>query len=657
MLAHVDAGKTTLAEALLYRAGAIRKLGRVDHGDSFLDASSMERERGITIFSSQAVLDYDGVHLMLVDTPGHVDFGAEAERTLQVLDCAVLVVGANDGVRGHTLTLWRLLERYGVPTVIFVNKCDLESPDREATMVSLRDRLSQGCVDCACLFDTEAQEAMAILDESALDEYLDAGVLSVATVRRLVAERRAHPVFFGSALRLEGVDEFLDGLCGLVAPREHPKEFAARVYKVTHEARGERVSWLKVTGGCLRTRDLVKGVGRRDGRSWADKVSQLRIYSGAKFDSVDRVGAGQVCAACGLAHALPGDALGAEPQGSEPTLAPVLSYSVEPGQVDAHRVHEALARLAEEDPLLGVVWNERLQEVRLQLMGPIQLEVVRQELEERFGMKVGFGPGGIMYRETIAEAVRGVGHFEPLRHYAEVQLLIEPLPRGSGVVFGTRASEDDLDRNWQRLILTNAMERPHLGVLTGSPLTDVRVTLLGGRAHSKHTEGGDFRQATYRAVRQALMGARSVLLEPWYRFSLELPQDQLGRGMSDLQRMGASFGAPAMCGGFAALEGRVPASECQEYAIQVSAYSSGRGHFSLAFDGYDECHDADRVVEEASYDPEADLPNTPDSVFCAHGAGYTVKWRDVPEHAHVQIDPARLRPWRAADAAFFSSGA
>lgn len=661
LLAHVDAGKTTLAEAMLHVSGAIRVAGRVDKGASHLDTDAMERARGITIFASQASLDWAGTHLMLVDAPGHVDFSAEAERTLQALDYAILVVGANDGVQGHTETLWGLLERYAVPTFVFVNKMDLEHPGHDVLMRELRERLSTGCVDGAALLagSEDALEEAAAADEAALDEYLDSGTLTSTTLARLVSERSVAPCFFGTALREEGVKELLDGVARLIAEHAWPKAFAARVYRVSRGARGERLAWLKVTGGTLRAKALVDGRDLR-GEAWTEKVDEVRLYQGASFETVAEVPAGQICAVTGLSRAVPGCALGAESAGEEPVLAPVLSYQVIPSEgLDVTTLVRALRELASEDPLLGVAWHEQLQEVHVQLMGEVQQDVVREQLRERYGMEVSFGTGGILYKETVTAPAEGVGHFEPLRHYAEVRLMLEPLPRGAGVEFGTRCAEDDLDRNWQRLILTNAMERDHAGVLTGAPLTDVRITLLAGRAHLKHTEGGDFRQATYRAIRQALMYARErgecALLEPWYRFRLTVPAESVGRALADLSRMSAEFAPPEATGGMARIEGTVPASEVGEYALEVARFTGGRGQLSLAFSGYRACHDADAVVAEADYDPEADLPNTPDSVFCSHGAGFTVKWYDVPKHAHTEVDPARLRPYRPADAAFFST--
>ena len=661
LLAHVDAGKTTLAESMLATAGAIRSPGRVDSGSSHLDTDAMERERGITIFSASASLDWADAHIMLLDAPGHVDFSAEAERTLAALDYAILVVGANDGVQGHTETLWDLLSRHEVPTLVFVNKCDLENPGREGLLAELASRLSPGCVDASALLagDSGAAEDAASTDEAALEEYLETGALAAGTLRRLVAGRAVFPVFFGAALRDDGVRELLDGMCALLAERSWPGVFAARVYRVSRGTRGERLAWVKVTGGTLRAKTQVTGMGRR-GEPWAEKINEVRLYQGASFETVAEVPAGRICAVTGLSHVVPGSALGAEPEGARPLLAPVLSYRVipEPG-ADASALVRALRELADEDPMLGVTWQEQLQEAHVQLMGEVQQDVIAELLRERYGFAVTFGPGGILYRETVTAPAEGVGHFEPLRHYAEVRLLVEPLPRGSGVEFGTRCPVDDLDLNWQRLILTNAMERDHLGVIAGAPLTDVRITLLAGRAHAKHTEGGDFRQATYRAVRQALMGAcergECQLLEPWYRLRLVVPAERVGRALADLTRMAAVFDAPTASGDVASITGEVPASEVGEYALEVARYTGGRGRLSLELAGYRSCHDADEVAAAAAYDPEADLPNTPDSVFCIHGAGHTVKWRDVPAAAHTVADAARLRPYRPADAAFFSN--
>lgn len=668
LVAHVDAGKTTLAEALLYRAGAIRRQGRVDKGDAHLDTDAMERERGITIFSKQTSLDWAGAHVMLLDTPGHVDFSAEAERTLQALDYAVLIVGANDGVEGHTETLWSLLARYNVPTFVFVNKLDLASDGLGPVMDEMHRRLSPSVVDGDALSALVASaggagegaaallEDVAATDEDALDEYLESGSLSAETIRRLIVQRKVFPCFAGSALRMEGIEEFLDGVVALMQEKTWPDEFAARVYRVSRGAHGERLAWVKVTGGVLRAKEQLSGFDR--GATWNEKVDQVRIYDADSFEIAREVPAGRVCAVTGLSQVLPGSALGAEARLAEPALVPVLSYSVGAAGADATTLVQALRELADEDPLLGVAWHEQLQEVHVQLMGEVQREVVARQLLDRFGLEVTFGAGGILYRETVTAPVRGAGHFEPLRHYAEVQLLVEPAERGAGVEAGTRALEDDLDRNWQRLILTHVLEREHPGVLTGAPLTDVRFTLLGGRAHLKHTEGGDFRQATYRAIRQALMTAREQgacqLLEPWYRFRLGVPADKVGRALADLQRMGADFDAPVAEGDRAEIAGSAPASEIGSYALEVSAYSGGHGRLFLEYAGYRPCHNAEQVIAEAAYDPVADLANTPDSVFCSHGAGYNVAWDQVPAQAHVEIDFDRLRPWRKADASFFA---
>lgn len=668
LVAHVDAGKTTLAEALLYRAGAIRRQGRVDKGDAHLDTDAMERERGITIFSKQTSLDWAGAHVMLLDTPGHVDFSAEAERTLQALDYAVLIVGANDGVEGHTETLWSLLARYNVPTFVFVNKLDLAADGLGPVMDEMHRRLSPSVVDGDALSALVASaggagegaaallEDVAATDEDALDEYLESGSLSAETIRRLIVQRKVFPCFAGSALRMEGIEEFLDGVVALVQEKTWPDEFAARVYRVSRGAHGERLAWVKVTGGVLRAKEQLSGFDR--GATWNEKVDQVRIYDADSFEIAREVPAGRVCAVTGLSQVLPGSALGAEARLAEPALVPVLSYSVGAAGADATTLVQALRELADEDPLLGVAWHEQLKEVHVQLMGEVQREVVARQLLDRFGLEVTFGAGGILYRETVTAPVRGAGHFEPLRHYAEVQLLVEPAERGAGVEVGTRALEDDLDRNWQRLILTHVLEREHPGVLTGAPLTDVRFTLLGGRAHLKHTEGGDFRQATYRAIRQALMTAREQgacqLLEPWYRFRLGVPADKVGRALADLQRMGADFDAPVAEGDRAEIAGSAPASEIGSYALEVSAYSGGHGRLFLEYAGYRPCHNAEQVIADAAYDPVADLANTPDSVFCSHGAGYNVAWDQVPAQAHVEIDFDRLRPWRKADASFFA---
>lgn len=655
IVAHVDAGKTTLGEALLYRTGAIRKLGRVDHGDSCLDYNQLERQRGITVWAKPAVVERGATSFTLLDTPGHVDFSAEAERTIQALDYALLVIDGAAGVQAHTETLWKLLQHYQVPTFVFVNKMDRvqESAEnaRQNICAQLATRLDAGILDFT---DGAPLENCAMTDEHALETYLDQGSLSTEQLQGLVASRRVFPCFFGSALKLEGVSELLDGLARLARPKEWPSAFSARAFKISHDDKGNRLAWLKVTGGNLQVKHVVDVKGASE--TWHEKANQLRVYSGNKFAAVDTVQAGQVCAATGLTHAQVGTALGAEPQPPRALLEPVLSSAVLLNGEDVHGVHAALRELTDEDPQLGVSWNEELQELRVNLMGAVQLELLKATLAQRFGLDVDFGPGGILYRETIAAPVLGIGHFEPLRHYAEAQFLIEPLPPGSGVEFGTRCHVDELDLNWQRLALTNAMERPHRGVLTGAPLTDVRITLVAGRAHPKHTEGGDFRQATYRAIRQGLMQAESVLLEPLYQFGLSVPADCTGRALADLQKMAASFDAPAPDGpNQVRIEGTVPASEVQDYAVTLASYTHGQGSLALRFTGYAPCHNADEVMARDGYDPLADLQNTPDSVFCSHEAGYNVSWDEVPAHAHVAYDPKRLTAWRKADAAFFAS--
>lgn len=769
ILAHVDAGKTTLSEALLYRSGGIRKLGRVDHGDAFLDTESLEKQRGITIHAHQASVRCGDLDLTLLDTPGHVDFAAETERVLRVLDYAILVVSGTDGVQGHTETLWRLLARYQIPTFIFVNKMDAAGADRAAALADLRRRLSDAIyelpmvapdsgtsgsvplIEAAQWRQAEDAENVATLDESAMDEYLETGGITLARLRTMIAERKLFPVFFGSALKVDGVDEFMAGLEAYVREPQWPAEFGARIYKISHDAQHNRLTWLKVTGGALKAKALLADA---DG-TWQEKADQVRVYNGAKFDIATDIPAGSVCAVTGLTRTFPGEGLGIEPDAESPTIQPVLTYTVLPPDTDLdalaeraaaartavststeqgeesddeqsknaeseadsttppmpsfddltlHKVTTALRELEDEDPLLHVVWQERLREVHVQLMGAVQLEIIQQELHDRFGLDVVFGPGGILYRETITAPIEGVGHFEPLRHYAEAHIRLEPGELGSGVRIATAVSENVLDRNWQRLIMTHLGEREHLGALIGAPLTDVKLTLVAGRAHLKHTEGGDFRQATYRAVRQGLMelragvsgrpsaaegqtdaefvkeamsgGVRSGgrgsdsdggavttghvgrygycrVLEPWYRFRLEVPQDMVGRAMSDIQRMAGTFemgddagvgfgsGTAASAGSatdadYAVLTGECPVSEMRDYAMDVNAYTHGRGRLSCTFAGYRPCHDEERVVREAHYDAEADLDNTPDSVFCAHGAGYPVKWYKVPEFAHVE---------------------
>ncbi|MEL4861671.1 translation factor GTPase family protein [Pseudoflavonifractor phocaeensis] len=628
VLAHVDAGKTTLSEALLYRGGALRRLGRVDHADAFLDTDAQERERGITIFSKQAVLPLEDVTLTLLDTPGHVDFSAEMERSLAVLDCAVLVVSGPDGPQGHTLTLWKLLERQGVPTFLFLNKMDQPGTDRDALLMKLRAALSPACLDFSLLGRPAFWEEAALTDEAALEEYMETEALSDATLHRLIAQRKVFPCRFGSALKVEGVDELLSDLTRLAPRPRWPEAFAARVFKISRDSQGTRLTHLKITGGTLRVKSVLPGV--------EEKADQLRLYSGAKFTPLEEAPAGTVCAVTGLTATYPGQALGAERPWAAPALEPALSYQlILPDGCDPHAALRKLRELAEEDPQLHIQWNERLGEIHVRLMGAIQAEVLKRVILDRFGLAVDFGPGSVVYQETIAAPVEGVGHFEPLRHYAEVHLLLEPLPLGSGLQFSSICPEDALDGHWQRLILTHMMEKPHLGVLTGSPITDMKLTLVAGRAHEKHTEGGDFRQATYRAVRQGLMGAESILLEPWYAFRLELPTVHLGRALADLQRLGGDTEAPVTVGEETVLTGSAPVSALRDYNQEVAAYTKGRGRLSLTPGGYRPCARQEEVVAALAYDPERDVENPSGSVFCAHGAGFNVPWDQVPAHMHL----------------------
>ncbi len=655
ILAHVDAGKTTLSEALLYTTGNVRKLGRVDHGDAFLATNTMERQRGITIFTEPAIITTPNLTLTLLDTPGHVDFSAEMERTLAVLDYAILVISGADGIQGHTETLWRLLKRYNVPTFIFINKMDAPAADKTKLLNQLKKRFSDGCIDFTGVHDDNAaladvMEDIAMQSETAMESYLESGTIQDETIREMIADRALFPCFFGSALKMDGIDEFVAGFERYVREPEYDSEFGARIYKVSHDAQGNRLTWLKVTGGEFKAKTMLSGTARvgtdlgeskiDDDGMWHEKADQVRVYSGAKFTTVDSVVAGTVCAVTGLTRTFPGAGLGKEPDGVNPVLQPVLTYTLLPGECDIHACLVALRELEDEDPLLHVVWQSHLEEVHLQLMGAVQLEVIQQMMHDRFGLDVSFGPGGILYKETIAHPVEGVGHFEPLRHYAETHVLLEPLPAGSGMRFASVCSEDVLDRNWQRLILQHCREREHLGVLTGSPITDMKITLLVGRAHLKHTEGGDFRQATYRAIRQGLMEAKERgdcrLLEPWYGFRLEVPQDMVGHAMADIQRMSGSFDTPSGDGEYMVLEGEAPVAQMRDYAMDVNAYTHGRGHLSCVFAGYRPCHNADEVIEQSAYEPESDLENTPDSVFCAHGAGYSVKWYKVPEFMHLE---------------------
>ncbi|HCR05691.1 MAG TPA: translation elongation factor G [Oscillibacter sp.] len=650
--AHVDAGKTTLAEAMLYRTGQLRKLGRVDHGSAAMDSHLLERERGITIFLSQAELPLGDMEVTLLDTPGHVDFSAEMERTLSVLDYAILVISGVDGVQAHTRTLWRLLELYRVPTFLFVTKMDFGRRDRDCLMESLRHELGEGCVDFTPAARDRRMEQLATCREDALEAYLDTGMVPEELVRQLVRQRLVFPCWFGSGLKLEGIDEFLEGLARYVEPPAYPAAFSARVFKISHDAQGKRLTHLKVTGGTLRVRDAISYGGRQE------KAAQLRIYTGGRFRPVDQVPAGGICAVQGLTATWGGQGLGEREEAVRPVLEPVMRYRMAlPPDCDSRVLLPQLRQLEEEDPQLR--FTARDGELHVSLMGRVQAEILRSLVAQRFGVEVELDRGRVLYKETIDAPVEGVGHYEPLRHYAEVHLLLEPLPQGSGLVLATRCPEDDLDRSWQRLIMTHLQEKTHLGVLTGSPVTDMNITLMSGRAHIKHTEGGDFRQATYRAVRQGLMQARSRLLEPYYAFRLEVPPEQLGRAISDVRLRGGSFDAPEEAGDMTLLRGRVPVTEFDDYAQEVASYTGGRGRLSLEPAGYGPCHNSDAVIAAADYDPEADLENTPDSVFCAHGGGFPVKWNRVAEYMHLpgclekprdEEAPARRRCIRLDDA-------
>lgn len=629
IFAQVDAGKTTLSEALLYRAGALKRLGRVDRGDAFLDTHELERRRGITIFSKQARFETDTLAVTLLDTPGHVDFSPEAERVMPVLDYAILVVSGTDGVQAHTRTLWNLLRRYRVPTLLFFNKMDLPGAEKTRLLADAKANLSESCAEASDF------ETIALADEAALEEYLHSGALSDATLQRLVHAQYLTPCFFGAALLLDGVDALLGALSRFTTQPRYPAEFSARVYKIARDAQGNRLTFLKVTGGVLRTRDTLEYLSR-EGDAVSEKVTQLRLYSGADFAQVQEAAAGTVCAVLGANGLQAGDVLGAEANRLAPVLTPVMTYRlVLPPEIDPRLAMPRLRTLEEEEPQLRLVWDERLREIHLQLMGQVQLEILQSLIAERFDLAVTIDSPRVSYRETIAAPVEGVGHFEPLRHYAEVHLILRPLPRGSGLRFDTVCPTDALDLNWQRLILTHLAEKPHLGVLTGAPVTDLRITLSAGRAHLKHTEGGDFRQATYRAVRQGLMQAESILLEPFYRFRLTVPAAQLGRAINDLRAMGGSFSAPLEQNGAMTLEGSAPVIEMQTYSAQLAAYTRGEGRIECTPDGYQPCHNAQAVIDAAAYDPEADLENTPDSVFCSHGAGTTVKWNHVFSQMHL----------------------
>ena len=635
ILAHVDSGKTTLSEALLYTSGTIRKLGRVDHKNAFLDTDNIERERGITIFSKQAQLKWKENEFTLLDTPGHVDFSTETERTLQVLDYAVLVISGAEGVQSHTETLWRLLKRYNVPTFIFVNKTDLMKSTKFDIMCQLRKKLSEGCFELSELKSDENAEDVALRDETLMNMFLENGGFSQDALAAAVSARRIFPCCFGSALKLNGVEALLDAVNDLSAAPRKKQDFGARVFKIERDQSGARLTYMKITGGTLHVKDEL--CGERNGAQWCEKVNRIRVYSGEKFKAEDSAAQGTVCAVEGLSETYPGEGLGAEGSGRLPLLEPVLTYSVIlPPGTDNTKALAVMRIIGEEDPQLHVSWDGGTQEIRVQLMGEIQLEVVKRILHDRFNLTAEFRRGRIAYKETVASSAEGVGHFEPLRHYAEVHLLIEPGERGSGVVLAADCSEEMLALNWQRLVLTHLAEKSHIGVLTGSPLTDVKITLVGGRAHKKHTEGGDFRQATYRAVRQGLKQVRSVLLEPWYEFTLSVPQESIGRALNDLQRFNARFSAPQQEGEAAVITGKAPVSSLWDYQSEVLGYTRGRGRLSCIMCGYDECMNPDEVIAEIGYDSDADTDNPADSVFCAGGAGFNVRWDEVSRYMHVE---------------------
>lgn len=631
VLAHVDSGKTTLSEALLYQSGSIKKLGRVDHRDSYLDTFSLERDRGITIFSKQAVIKYKDTQFTLLDTPGHVDFSAETERTLQVLDYAVLVISATDGIQSHTRTLWKLLSKYNVPCFLFINKMDLNGADQERIMAELKAKFSDGCVDFGCSDEPEFYENIALCDEKLLNQYYENNAIEKVDIIHAVKSRKIFPCSFGSALKLNGVSEFLQCLYDYTDMPEYSSEFSAKVYKIS-EDKGQRLTHLKITGGNLRVREILQS----DKNHNAEKVNQIRIYSGEKFNTADVVSAGTICAVTGISFTRPGDGLGAEKNAGLPVLEPVFTYRMMlPDGADTHTALEKMRILENEDPQLKVIWNERLGEIQVQLMGDIQLEILQSLLKERFGMHITFSKGNIIYKETISNTVEGVGHFEPLRHYAEVHLLMKPGKRDSGLIFKTDCKEDILDKNWQRLILTHLYEKTHIGVLTGSPITDMEITLVSGKAHPKHTEGGDFRQATYRAVRQGLRSAECLLLEPVYEFTLEVPAENVGRAMSDIQRMSGNFNPPETLGECSIISGTAPVSTMYDYARDVMQYTHGSGKLMCSLKGYEPCHNTAQVIEEIGYDCDGDTDNPCDSVFCSHGSGYIVRWNEVKSHMHL----------------------
>lgn len=634
LLAHVDAGKTTLAESLLYHTGAIRKMGRVDHQNAFLDTYELERARGITIFSKQAGFTLGDREVVLLDTPGHVDFSAEMERTLQILDYAVLIIGGTDGVQGHVETLWRLLRQYKIPVFLFINKMDQDGADPAEILKELQGRLDEKCIDfTASQPQEEFMENLAMCDETVLETYLEEGEISEKQIRELIARRNVFPCYFGSALKSQGIQEFLKGLETYTKVPDYPDTFGAKVYKISRDEKGSRLTHMKITGGSLKVKQVLSG------EDWEEKADQIRIYSGAGFEAVKEAPAGSVCAVTGLTRTHAGQGLGIEQASGEPLLIPVLNYEIQlPEECDVHQMFLKLRQLEEEEPELHIVWNPQLNEIHAQVMGEVQIEILKNMIQERFGISVEFGSGNIVYKETIEEPVEGTGHFEPLRHYAEVHLLLEPGEPGSGLEFAVSCSEDMLDKNWQRLILTHLEEKAHKGVLTGSDITDMKITLVAGKAHLKHTEGGDFRQATYRAVRQGLRKARSVLLEPVYEYRLEVPSDMVGRAMTDIQKMYGTFQGPEIEGEMSVLTGVAPVVTMGGYQSEVTAYTRGRGRLSCTLKGYQPCHNAEEVIEAAGYEPDADMENPTGSVFCAHGAGFVVKWDEVDTYAHIQTE-------------------
>ena len=654
ILAHVDAGKTTLSEELLYLCGEIRKIGRVDHGDAFLDTYELEKERGITIFSKQALLKTENMEVTLLDTPGHVDFSAEMERTLQVLDYAILVINGMDGVQSHTMTLWRLLERYQIPTFLFVNKMDQQGTDHDALLNDLKQHLHENCVDFGRTQDTdygmyeltpEQLENIAVCEEDLLETYLETDIVEDRDIARLIVQRKIFPCYFGSALKEKGVKDFWNGVQKYTAEPKRPTEFGAKVFKIARDEQGNRLTYMKITGGSLKVKTLLSSnsngqslPGRKaEEAAWEEKADQIRLYSGAKYELTSEAEAGTVCAVTGLTRTYPGEGLGIEQESELPILEPVLNYQIIlPDDCDPHQMLQKLRQLEEEEPQLHILWDSQFSEIHAQLMGEVQIEILKKLIWDRFHVAVEFGAGSIVYKETVAEPVEGVGHFEPLRHYAEVHLLIEPGEPGSGCQFFTACSEDVLARNWQRLILTHLEEKEHIGVLTGSPLTDVQITILTGRAHAKHTEGGDFRQATYRAVRQGLRKARNILLEPYYEFRLEVPAEMIGRAMSDVQKMQGTFDAPEVEGETAILKGTAAVAQMRDYQKEVVSYTHGTGKLFCSLKGYAPCKNQDEVVQNIGYDPEADLENPTGSVFCAHGAGFVVPWDQVEDYMHLQ---------------------